>query len=489
MDHQTVPNPHAPLTIVMGLLFYPRGGSAQVARYLSQSLIELGHQVHLVTGSLRDGNLQHDAEVFFAKLPLSTADYTAAWQGFTQGQNAISTDWSVPFHPSYEDKPGVPDKVFYKVRPEEHAALIRAWSAIFQDLSQTLQPDLMHLHHLNHVHLAAANAFPDIPRTTQLHGTEIKMLENMSLLGSEKNSADEQHRYTKTLLIDAARSVQHFYAISQDVRQRAMTQFSIEEPAITTLPNGVDTSLFKPLKWDTDQKLDFLRQILVEDPQGWDESGKAGSIRYTEADIEQFTFASGRSKPLLMFVGRFLAFKRVPLLLEAAAAVNDMYDRNDDWPPYNLLIWGGMPGEWEGEHPYALARRLELSNVFFSGWLPHRILSQGLNLGDVFVAPSFYEPFGQVFLEAMAAGLPVIGTRSGGPLSFVVDSGSMANGWLCEVDNQDSLAQAIFESLQSDDERQRRGNNALALIREHYSWLNIAKRYVDVYRKLIAAAL
>ncbi len=52
------------MKILMSLIFYPRGGSAQVARYLSRALLELGHEVCLFTGTLRDGNPQHDAEVF-----------------------------------------------------------------------------------------------------------------------------------------------------------------------------------------------------------------------------------------------------------------------------------------------------------------------------------------------------------------------------------------------------------------------------------------
>ena len=61
---------------LMSLIFYPRGGSAQVARYLSRALLESGHDVHLVTGTLRDGDPQHDAEVFFGDLPLTLVDYT-----------------------------------------------------------------------------------------------------------------------------------------------------------------------------------------------------------------------------------------------------------------------------------------------------------------------------------------------------------------------------------------------------------------------------
>ena len=134
----------------------------------------------------------------------------------------------------------------------------------------------------------------------------------------------------------------------------------------------------------------------------------------------------------------------------------------------NILIRWLVPSTWP--------------NVFFCGWLPHDVLSQGLNLADVFVAPSHHEPFGQVYLEAMAAGVPVIATRSGGPLDFVVDSGPSANGWLCEVDDVESVAAALRDAVLKEGERKKRGSNALALVRAEYDWEEIARRYVGLYR-------
>lgn len=474
-----------PLRILMSIIFYPRGGSAHVSRYLSRALIALGHQVHLVAGSLRDGDPQHDAGVFYDDLPLTTVDYTEAWRGFNQGRDPISAEWEAPFHPSYEDKLEVPDRVFYKVGRDGYAALLRCWQNVFHDLSQRFRPDVIHLHHANHMHLAAAQVFPSVPKATQFHGTEIKMLENLDLLEQEAGVRGDGHDLWRGILTDATRPMSHYFAISPDVRHRAVAQFPVADDDVTTIPNGVDVSLFRPLDWVDDQKLAFLRKILVDEPRGWDESGVPGSVGYSEADLGRFRTRSGALKPVVMFVGRFLGFKRVPLLIRAVAEVNRRFEASDDGPPFNLIVWGGMPGEWEGQHPHTVARELGLPNVFFTGWLPHDILSKGLNLADVFVAPSYYEPFGQVFLEAMATGLPVIATRSGGPLSYVVGSGAEANGWFCEVDDVDSLAQVLYEALTGEGERNRRGDNALALIREEYSWMGIARRYVAVYRQLI----
>ena len=62
-----------------------------------------------------------------------------------------------------------------------------------------------------------------------------------------------------------------------------------------------------------------------------------------------------------------------------------------------------------------------------------------------------------MYLEAMATEMPVIATRSGGPLDFVVDSGPRANGWFCEVDDVDSLAGALHQALTDEGEGRGRG--------------------------------
>ncbi len=310
------------------------------------------------------------------------------------------------------------------------------------------------------------------------------MLERLDELTEEFGSPDELDQVGRGMLTDAVETTNHFAAISPDIRERAIAHLGIDNTHISTSPNGVDTGVVRRLDWSEDEKWSLLQKILVEEPQGWDEGGVPGNVRYDESDTETLKDESGDLKPLAIFVGRFLDFKRVPLLLRAVSRVNRLFGSSDH-PPFNLLVWGGMPGEWEGEHPHTVARSLDLPNVFFCGWLPHDVLSEGLNLADVLVAPSYNEPFGQVYLEAMATGVPVIATRSGGPLDFVVDTGPRANGWLCEVDDLDSLAATVHQALTNETERKRRGANALALIRGEYDWQEIARRYVEVYKHVI----
>ena len=78
------------------------------------------------------------------------------------------------------------------------------------------------------------------------------------------------------------------------------------------------------------------------------------------------------------------------------------------------MIWGGHPGEWEGEHPVTVAEEVGAEGIYFAGWRGHHELPEGLAVCDAIVVPSVDDPFPQVPLEAMAVGLPVIASRSGG---------------------------------------------------------------------------
>ena len=175
--------------------------------------------------------------------------------------------------------------------------------------------------------------------------------------------------------------------------------------------------------------------------------------------------------------------KRVPLLVRAYARARPRLD-----VPAPLVIWGGFPKEFEGEHPFAVARDEGAEGIFFVGWRGHDELPEGLACSDVFVAPSLNEPFGQVYLEAMACGLPVIATRSGGPLSFVNVEHGKPNGWLPEPDDVDALADAIVEAVNDVAARRERAANAYEQIRAEYSWHHLAERFISIYESAIANA-
>ena len=83
---------------------------------------------------------------------------------------------------------------------------------------------------------------------------------------------------------------------------------------------------------------------------------------------------------MLLYVGRFIGFKRVPLLVRAFARARSRFSR-----PASLVIWGGHPGEWEGEHPVTVAAEVGSDDIYFTGWRGHEDLAVGLAACDALI--------------------------------------------------------------------------------------------------------
>ena len=460
--------------VIMTSAFYPRGGSAQVVRYLGGALETLGHAVTVCCGSLGPPGSSSHAATFFAGLNVEALDFTEAAAWFDRGRDPMAAP--VPMHPSFEDRPGVPDRVCASLDDDAYHRQLAVWHSL---LGRVGLPDLYHIHHLTPVNDAVA-ALGDRPTLVHLHGTELKMLADIRLGGGDrwKHSAEWDQRMVK-----AGQRADRLVVISPTDRQLAIDLLGVNPAVIEVVPNGVDADRFVPLRLERSERLLRWRHWLVKEPLGWDESGRPGTIRYSDDDMERSFLhpATGELLPVLLFVGRFLDFKRVPLLIRAYATACEAL--GPDSPP--LVIWGGYPGEWEGEHPHTVATSLGVNGVFFVGWRGHEELVTGLNCADVFVAPSVDEPFGQVYLEAMACGLPVIATDSGGPRSFVAADPARLNGWRVKPDDETALADAIVQAASSKSIRRERGRQARRLIERRFDWHRIARHIDRIYSDLL----
>src|SRR5207248_2925004 len=152
--------------VVSALFFFPRGGSAQVTRSLARALPAAGWQPTLATGSLgRPGKPTHAAS-FFAGIDLHALDYSPALE------LAEPLAAPVPFQPSYEDRPGAPDRIFAAVADPAYERLVAAWIELLVRAGAGAA-DLLHLHHLTPANEAVARGFPALPVLGQLHGTEL----------------------------------------------------------------------------------------------------------------------------------------------------------------------------------------------------------------------------------------------------------------------------------------------------------------------------
>lgn len=299
-------------------------------------------------------------------------------------------DAPFPMHPSFEARVGVPDRAFPWVSPTQGERMAAAWVALFAHSEAMADARLLHLHHLTPIHDAAALALPGVPVVTHLHGTELKMLAAIAR-GEPTIDGPYAEWWSSRMRASARRSAATITTSPHD-QSAAVRLLGIDPDTVHAIPNGVDIARFTPQRPSSEDRRTHWLRWLVSDPRGWNEATSTpGSIRYAEADVIAgfFDAETGEAFPVLMYVGRFLAFKRVPLLVRAYARARAQMS-----VPAPLVIWGGWPGEWEGEHPHTVVTRERIEGVFFDGWRDHDELPLGLSCADCFVAPSSDEPFG-----------------------------------------------------------------------------------------------
>lgn len=220
--------------------------------------------------------------------------------------------------------------------------------------------------------------------------------------------------------------------------------FKPNDPRVTEMPNGVDTSRFT-----TDV----------------DTAGIRSMYGFAEDDVV-LAFCGGMDTPHY--------FKGVDVLLNAAARV--------DAPNLRLMLIGD--GDLRARYMEE-ARRLGLGErAVFCGRVPDSDLPRHYAAADFLVLPSttMGEAFGIVLLEAMAAGKPVIASNLPG-VRTVVNSG--VDGFLAAPNDIDDLAARIRDMLDAGDRRKVMGRAGRDKVVAKYDWSRINERLVDVYREVV----
>ncbi|MCL4397644.1 glycosyltransferase family 4 protein [Patescibacteria group bacterium] len=139
--------------------------------------------------------------------------------------------------------------------------------------------------------------------------------------------------------------------------------------------------------------------------------------------------------------------------------------------PFELTVAGEGPQRRELEN---LVTKLGLTDkIVFLGRVDSEKIPQLLAKSDLFVRPSRFEGFGNSFIEAMAAGIPVIGTPVGGIIDFLDNN---KTGLLVTPDDPTGLAQAIEKIYKDSKLREKLVRNARMLVAEKYDWGNISRK-------------
>jgi glycosyltransferase involved in cell wall biosynthesis len=207
------------------------------------------------------------------------------------------------------------------------------------------------------------------------------------------------------------------------MREFVLEQYGVDEQRIRIIPNYVDTEAFKP---------------------------GLGAVR---------------SSPRVAFIGRLDDQKNPLALVEAMSGLDA-----------ELVMVGA--GRLQGEiEQLAKERGVRLT---LPGRLPHPELPALLAASDLFVLPSHYEGHPKVLLEAMAAGVPVVGTDVDGIRNLLRHG---ENGYVCGT-SAPELHEAIRELLDAPTLRQRLGQAGRQFVVDNYSLERIAPLELEVVREL-----
>jgi glycosyltransferase involved in cell wall biosynthesis len=178
------------------------------------------------------------------------------------------------------------------------------------------------------------------------------------------------------------------------------------------------------------------------------------------------TLSKGSDRNIL-FVGRLTSQKNVLSLLQAIHNISNV----------RLTIIGEGPLRRE---IFDYSEELGL-NVRFEGYVPHSQLEAYYHAADIFVLPSFIEGHPKVLLEAMACGLPVVGTDVEGTREIIVHE---HNGLLCGTDPS-SLRIALERLLEDPELATRLGENAQRLMTQEYGLKMLLSRETDLMVDLV----
>lgn len=176
--------------------------------------------------------------------------------------------------------------------------------------------------------------------------------------------------------------------------------------------------------------------------------------------------------PVVLWVGRAVAFKNLPMLLQAFKRVHIAM------PQARLVIGGDM----SGTNIVGQAAAYGLAEVTrFPGAIKYDDLPPLYRLASVYALASNYEGLGRVLLEAAAAGVPLVSTANEGALDIIAHG---ITGYLTPIGDPDKLAEAILDVLRHPVRARQMAARAHEYVMNHFAPEKLMERWIGMWKRV-----
>jgi N-acetyl-alpha-D-glucosaminyl L-malate synthase BshA len=296
--------------------------------------------------------------------------------------------------------------------------------------------DMVKLHKIDllHVHYAIPHAYAGymakqmlksegikIPMVTTLHGTDITLVGN--------------HPFYKTAVTFSINKSDVVTSVSQNLKEETYSLFDIKKD-IHVIPNFIELDKIKNIA-----KIATNRSVMANE-----------------------------NERIITHISNFRKVKRIPDVI-------DIYYKIQQKIPSKLMMVGDGPEKEKAEN---LCNKLGISDkvIFFGN---SNEIDKILSFTDLFLLPSETESFGLAALEAMAWGVPVISSNTGGLPEVNFDG---ISGYLSDVGNTQEMALNAIKILENDNTLLEFKNNATTTAKQ-FDIENIVTLYENLYKKVL----
>ena len=184
-----------------------------------------------------------------------------------------------------------------------------------------------------------------------------------------------------------------------------------------------------------------------------------------------------RDAKVVLYIGRFVPRKGALKLIHS---IPEIIKKNKNI--VFILIGGGFTegSQYEKDISTTIKRFGLETNIRIIPWIDHKNILKYYETSDIFIHPATFEPFGNVILEAMAMGLPVITTKSGGPEEIVQE-----NGIVLDKNTPSSISKGILKLIKQKKLRQQLSIKGIRRAKA-FSWKFNAMETISIYKSLLS---